>query len=76
MQDGRTALIQSAAKGHLDVVELLLKYGANKEHHDKVKRAGPNAFGITTFLRHVEPAPTYQYTSFRAGRRHSVATRS
>ena len=39
MQDGRTALIQSAGKGHLDIVELLLKYGANKEHQDKVNRA-------------------------------------
>ena len=39
MQDGQTALIQSAAKGHLDIVELLLKYGANKEHQDKVNRA-------------------------------------
>ena len=39
VQDGQTALIQSAAKGHLDIVELLLKYGANKEHQDKVNWA-------------------------------------
>ena len=37
MQGGRTALIDAACSGNLNIVKLLLKNGANIEHEDKVK---------------------------------------
>ena len=35
-QNGRTALIKAVRKRHVRVVKLLLEYGANKKHRDKV----------------------------------------
>ena len=37
MQHGETAVMLAANAGHSDVVDLLLKCGANKEHVDKVR---------------------------------------
>ena len=38
MQDRDTALILAARKGHLKVVELLIRHGAQVQHQNKVIR--------------------------------------
>lgn len=43
-QDGRTALICAAEKGHADCVRLLVEGGADKEGHDKVVHSDVKLF--------------------------------
>ena len=38
LQNGATALLVTAQTGHLEVVDLLLRHGANVQHEDQVIR--------------------------------------
>ena len=49
MQDGRTALKQASLNGHQNIVDVLLRGGANPDLHDRVNARQES--GVHTNLR-------------------------